>query len=295
MRTNERRQLQDGVPAPFEVEEAVDGSGVILMSKPGGMRAAELLPVELAVAHATRHFIGQVDGGDIVTVGHRLVVHDDLGLYTLVQQGNEGVVDEVEHDDVHLRTDGTRMAENAFHAAHLLDVAEAVGVVVHGRLDKQQVGNRLPENVILEAEGVGRAARRRDSGIYKGELRIGETLPQVFLYHVAPATHLGDRTAEEGHAAFLLLREFQVGIGQTAASVDDLLPLVVGLVADNEVDHGFGLLQAVGMVVAAGLQNDFHQPAQGAVTFGNDLHVPFVGYRPVAVAADADNGDACLH
>ena len=64
------------------------------------------------------------------------MIHNNLGLYTLVQQRYEWIVNKVKHDNIHFRTDSTGMTNNTLHTARLPDIIESICIIIYRCLNK---------------------------------------------------------------------------------------------------------------------------------------------------------------
>ena len=124
------------VATPFKVEETINSGSIICMTIPSRMCATKFFPIKLTIAHTLRHFFRQIDRGNIIMIGYTFMIHNNLGLYTLVQQRYEWIVNKVKHDNIHFRTDSTGMTNNTLHTARLPDIIESVCIIIYRCLNK---------------------------------------------------------------------------------------------------------------------------------------------------------------
>ena len=200
----------------------------------------------------------------------------------------------MKHDYIHRGTESACMADNTFHTAYLLNIVELIGIIVHCRFHKQQVRYTFLQYIVFKTEGMRRTSGRRYSGINKSKFRIGETLFQIFLYHIPPTAHFSNGTAEKGNATFFLFRELQIRVSKVSTLMNDMLFLIIRLVANNEVNYRFGVFQAMGVMAATGFQNDFYKSAQSTVTVSYNFHILFIGDCAVTITTNTDNRDTCI-
>ena len=85
-------------------------------------------------------------------IRHPLMVQDHIRHLPALQHRNEGIINEMQQDDVHRRIRAQGMAHDTLHAQNLLPGPETIGMVIDGRLDKQQVRQSLRQDIRLETE-----------------------------------------------------------------------------------------------------------------------------------------------
>ena len=187
---------------PHTIEQVVDSCRIEFMSEGQGMGAAELFPGELTVLHPFAYLLNEVDGRNQIMVCYPFMIQYYIRLLSFGNHRDKRIIDEMQHNDIHLRVAYQGMTYFSFHTAHLFQRTEAVGMIVHGSFHKQQIDLSFRQYIVLHTERSRRCSGRSDTCFHKLESRIGETLLQLLLDHVLPSVHFCNRTPEEGDAPF---------------------------------------------------------------------------------------------
>ena len=148
---------------------------------------------------------------------HLLVSRHGQRLLARLQHLQHAGVHEVGHHHVRPRVVRPQVAKNAFHSpvAGLARMSRIL-VVVHRKLQKEQVHRTVAQHVPLQSKGSGGGAGGGDARIGEGELGFRETLLQPLAKHGAIPVHLRDRATHERHVSLLLLLEAMQGICEIA-------------------------------------------------------------------------------
>ena len=70
--------------------------------------------------------------------------------------------------------------------------------------------------------------------------------------------------------------------------------LIGRLIPHDEIDHRFGILQTVRMMVHARLQNHLNRTTQCQITGTDDIHVLPIGYHLVTISTNGQDGNTRL-
>ena len=185
------------------------------------MQIAKVIrPSEFAGVNSLGHFARKIDGRNLVMFRDFFVIRDDSWDLSTVDLVDLPWVDEMQQNDIHGRVGQTRLSNDSLHAAYLLDIREAIRVVIHGRLFKQQVDGTATQDVSLKAECTRRGTERRNSRVDKVEFRFRKTPLQVAANLIPPPRRRCDGTSQERDTPFLVTLELGSAILQSAAQLE---------------------------------------------------------------------------
>ena len=79
----------------------------------------------------------QIDGRNLITLGHRLMISNDGWSFALVDLFDLTGVDELEQDDIDLGIGKSGSPDDPFHSTNLFDIRKSIRVIIHGGFFKQ--------------------------------------------------------------------------------------------------------------------------------------------------------------
>ena len=178
---------------PAAIQQLADQFGCHRIAGRLWVRAAVLRPSQLAVGDAVGHLAREMHRRHIVMPQHGLVRLDRRRRVAGLNLLEHRRVDEMRHHQVAKWLPLPHLPDDPLHPQ---DAAASrvprVLVVVHRKLDKQQVDSPLGQYMVAQPERPCLRVGRGDTGIDKLKLGFGESRPQPVADHRTVAVHLRD-------------------------------------------------------------------------------------------------------